>query len=63
MVKSEVFIACGGRALGLAEKLRDEVRTDYCDPRLWSTGKQTSERRRHHRNAGGCRAQGTQALR
>jgi predicted nucleotide-binding protein len=36
MDKSRVFIASSGRTLVLAEKLRDELRTDFCEPRLWS---------------------------
>ncbi len=36
MEKSVVFIASSGRTLLLAEKLRDELRTEFCEPRLWS---------------------------
>jgi predicted nucleotide-binding protein len=34
--KSRVFIASSGRTVLLAEKLRDELRTEFCEPRLWS---------------------------
>ncbi len=36
MEMSRVFIASSGRTLLLAEKLRDELRTEFCEPRLWS---------------------------
>ncbi len=35
MAKSKIFIASSGRTLVLAEKLRDELRTDYCEAVLW----------------------------
>ena len=34
--KSRVFIASSSRTLLLAEKLRDELRSEFCEPRLWS---------------------------
>lgn len=36
MDKSRIFIASSGRTLVLAEKLRDEMSTDFCEARLWS---------------------------
>jgi Predicted nucleotide-binding protein containing TIR-like domain len=36
MEKSRVFIASSGRTLLLAEILGDELRTEFCEPRLWS---------------------------
>jgi hypothetical protein len=36
MGTSSIFIASSGRTLVLAEKLRDELRTDFADPILWS---------------------------
>ena len=36
MDKSRVFIASSSRTLLLAEMLRDQLRTDFCEPRLWS---------------------------
>jgi hypothetical protein len=36
MGKSKVFIASSGRTLVLAEKLRDELTTDFSEPTLWS---------------------------
>jgi hypothetical protein len=36
MDKSKIFIASSGRTLLLAEKLRDELQTDYCEATLWS---------------------------
>ena len=36
MDKSRIFIASSDRTLLLAEKLRDELRTEYFEPRLWS---------------------------
>lgn len=35
MAKTKIFIASSGRTLVLAEKLRDELRTGYCDAVLW----------------------------
>ena len=32
----KIFIASSDGALTLAEKLRDELRTDFCEARLWS---------------------------
>jgi hypothetical protein len=34
--KSKIYIASSGRTLVLAEKLRDELRTGFCEPTLWS---------------------------
>jgi hypothetical protein len=34
--KSRIFIASSSRTLVLAEKLRDELRTEFCEPTLWS---------------------------
>ena len=34
--KSSIFIASSGRTLVLAEKLRDELRTEFCEATLWS---------------------------
>lgn len=36
MDKSRIFIASSGRTLALAEKLRDELQTDFCEATLWS---------------------------
>jgi hypothetical protein len=36
MDKSRIFIASSGRTLVLAEKLRDELRTEFCEATLWS---------------------------
>jgi hypothetical protein len=36
MSKSKIFIASSGRTLLLAEKLRDELRTEFCEATLWS---------------------------
>lgn len=36
MEKSKIFIASSGRTLVLAEKLRDELHTDFCEATLWS---------------------------
>lgn len=36
MDKSRIFIASSGRTLVLAEKLRDELRTEFCEGTLWS---------------------------
>ena len=36
MDKSRIFIASSGRTLILAEKLRDELQTEFCEARLWS---------------------------
>jgi hypothetical protein len=36
MDKSRIFIASSGRTLTLAEKLRDDLRTDFCEATLWS---------------------------
>ncbi len=36
MDKSKIFIASSGRTLVLAEKLRDELRTEFCEATLWS---------------------------
>ena len=36
MDKSRIFIASSGRTLVLAEKLRDELQTEFCEARLWS---------------------------
>ena len=36
MDKSRLFIASSGRTLVLAEKLRDELRTEFCEATLWS---------------------------
>lgn len=36
MDKSKIFIASSGRTLLLAEKLRDELATDFCQATLWS---------------------------
>ncbi len=36
MEKPKIFIASSGRTLILAEKLRDELVTDFCDAKLWS---------------------------
>ncbi len=36
MGASSIFIASSGRTLVLAEKLRDELRTNFADPILWS---------------------------
>ena len=36
MTKSKIFIASSGRTLVLAEQLRDQMSTDFCEPRLWS---------------------------
>jgi len=36
MDKSRIFIASSGRTLVLAEKLRDELQTDFCAATLWS---------------------------
>jgi hypothetical protein len=36
MEKSRIFIASSGRTLVLAEKLRDELQTDFCEATLWS---------------------------
>jgi hypothetical protein len=36
MEKSKVFIASSGRTLVLAEKLRDRLCEDFCEPTLWS---------------------------
>jgi hypothetical protein len=36
MDKSRIFIASSGRTLVLAEKLRDELRTEFCEANLWS---------------------------
>jgi predicted nucleotide-binding protein len=36
MNRSKIFIASSGRALVLAEKLRDELTTDFCQATLWS---------------------------
>ena len=37
MAKSSVFIASSGRALTLAEKLKDcLLANDFCEPRVWS---------------------------
>jgi hypothetical protein len=35
MEKSKIFIASSSRTQLLAEKLRDELATDYCEARLW----------------------------
>jgi hypothetical protein len=36
MGKSRIFIASSGRTLVLAEKLQDELRTEFCEAKLWS---------------------------
>jgi hypothetical protein len=36
MDKSRIFIASSGKTLSLAEKLRDELQTEFCEARLWS---------------------------
>src|SRR5262245_33458464 len=36
MKKSRIFIASSGRTLVLAEKLRDELQTEFCEAVLWS---------------------------
>ena len=36
MDKSRIFIASSGRTLLLAEKLRDELQTEFCEVTLWS---------------------------
>ena len=36
MEKSKIFIASSGRAIGLAEILRDELSTDFCEACIWS---------------------------
>ena len=36
MNRSKVFIASSGRTLVLAERLRDELATDFCQATLWS---------------------------
>jgi CAP12/Pycsar effector protein, TIR domain len=36
MDKSKIFIASSGRTLVLAEKLRDELTTEFCEARLWN---------------------------
>jgi hypothetical protein len=36
MEKARIFIASSGRTLVLAEKLRDELHTDFCEATLWS---------------------------
>jgi len=36
MEKCRIFIASSGRTLTLAEKLRDELQTDFCEATLWS---------------------------
>ena len=36
MEKSRIFIASSGRTLVLAEKLRDELQTEYCEATLWT---------------------------
>jgi hypothetical protein len=36
MDRSKIFIASSGRTLVLAEKLRDELATDFCQATLWS---------------------------
>jgi hypothetical protein len=36
MEKSRIFIASSGRTLTLAEKLRDNLQTEFCEARLWS---------------------------
>ncbi len=36
MDKSRVFIASSGRSLLVAEKLRDELTSDFCAPTLWT---------------------------
>ncbi len=36
MEKSKIFIASSGRTLTLAEKLRDELRTEFCEGVLWT---------------------------
>src|SRR5262249_27898236 len=43
MDKSRIFIASSGRTLILAEKLRDEIETEFCEAMLWN-----EERRRNH---------------
>ena len=35
MAKSKIFIASSGRTLVLAEQLREQLRTDYCEAELW----------------------------
>jgi hypothetical protein len=45
MEKSRIFIASSSRALVLAEQLREQVRSDYCDGVLWtdeSRGKESA---------------------
>ena len=36
MNRSKIFIASSGRTLVLAERLRDELFTDFCQATLWS---------------------------
>jgi Predicted nucleotide-binding protein containing TIR-like domain len=36
MNRSKIFIASSGRTLVLAERLRDELATDFCEATLWS---------------------------
>jgi hypothetical protein len=36
MAKAKIFIASSGRALVLAEELRNELSTDYCEATIWS---------------------------
>ena len=36
MEKSRILISCSGRTLVLAEKLRDALNTEFCEPALWT---------------------------
>jgi hypothetical protein len=36
MIKSRILISCGARTIVLAEKLRDQLQTEFCEAALWS---------------------------
>ena len=36
MQKSKIFIASSGRTIELADKLKDQLATPYCEARLWT---------------------------
>ena len=36
IVKSRILISCGARTVVLAQKLRDELQTEFCEAALWS---------------------------